>query len=183
MLCLSVKQPWAECIVSGAKSIEIRTWAPPWEVCDLVVAARCYPETHQAPLFAIHAGKHVDLQAPAAIWMAAGIRPSHPSMVANLGAWEERLGGMVGVVRLVGWHWYRTDIGHDGEAYRGREQFELEQPLHLNPLSWWREGLCAWVFAEPVRLETMLPLRGRLGVWELPEEVAREVEADDPGAG
>jgi hypothetical protein len=172
MLCLSVKQPWAECIVNGSKSIEIRTWAPPWEVCDLVVAARRYPETHQAPLFAIHAGKGPDSDAPPGVWIGA-----------NLGAWQKRVGGIVGVVRLVGWHWYRTDIGHDGEAYRGREQFELEQPLHLNPLSWWREGLCAWVFAEQRGLETMVPLRGQPGVWEVPEKVARAVEADDPAVG
>ena len=175
MLCLSVKQPWAECIVNGSKSLEIRSWVPSWEVCDLVVAARRYPETDQAPLFAIHAGKGVALDAPASVWEAARMKPSHPSMVC-------RLGGIVGVARLVGWHWYRTDIAHDGEAYRGREQFELEQPLHLNPLSWWREGLCAWVFAEQRRLETMVPLRGQLGVWEVSAEVVRAV-ADGAAAG
>ena len=44
-------------------------------------------------------------------------------------------------------------------------------------------------FAVPVirwigeRIQRLEALRGQLGVWELPEEVAREVEADDPGAG
>jgi len=172
MLALSLKQPWAECLVNGSKSIEIRTWAPPRDVCDLILAAWEYPEEKQAPLFAIHAGMRPDVDAPHEIWEKVYEIYDPP-----------RQGGIVGLARLVGWHWYRTDIGHDGEAYRGRRQYVLEQPLHLNPLSWWREGLCAWVFAEQRRLETMVPLRGQLGVWELPEAVARAVEADDPAVG
>jgi hypothetical protein len=29
----------------------------------------------------------------------------------------------------------------------------------------------------------MVPLRGQPGVWEVPEKVARAVEADDPAVG
>ncbi len=42
---LSIRQPWAELIVSGRKSIEIRTWA-----------------THHRGAFYIHAAKHVDAE-------------------------------------------------------------------------------------------------------------------------
>jgi hypothetical protein len=62
VLALSVRQPWAGLIASGAKTIEVRAW----------------PTTHRGPL-AIHAGKTVDRFA------AARLR-SAPHQLAPLGA-------------------------------------------------------------------------------------------------
>jgi len=182
MFALSVKQPWAECLVNGSKSIEIRTWQPSPDLREKVMRAnRLRLGLSDYPLLAIHAGKSIALDAPVRIWELARMRPAHPSMVS-------RLGGIVGVARLVAWHWYRTDgqvanplDGRRASLPHGRDLFEREQPLHLNPLEWWAEGLCAWVFAGAVRLETVLPLRGQLGVWDLPAEVEAMVHREIDG--
>ena len=48
MMCLSIKQPWADLIMSGKKDIEIRTWEPKFMIPRTIL---------------IHAGKKIDLHA------------------------------------------------------------------------------------------------------------------------
>jgi len=46
MLALSIKQPWAELLITGAKKIEVRTWLPPDKFLGQTIA--------------IHTGKKID---------------------------------------------------------------------------------------------------------------------------
>jgi hypothetical protein len=148
MYCLSVKQPWAEALLIGAKSIEVRTWWP----------------RVQLPMFiAIHAGKSVALDAPANVWNAARMKPSHPSMVS-------RLGGIIGAATLV----ERIDFSLS-EGKRNWQRYAAE---HMNPLDWWADNLVGLRFADPVRFPRLLPLRGRLGLFEVHEDMARAVEQE-----
>jgi hypothetical protein len=152
MLCLSVNQPWGECVVLGKKTIETRTW---------------WPRVQLPVLVAIHAGKHVQLDAPARVWQTANMRPSHPSSVS-------RMGGIIGVARFVD----RVRYGH---PIAGRSRWAEDVPRHLAPLEWWHEKRVGLVLDNPVRFPTVLPCRGQLGLYrlepDLVESIRRELHA------
>jgi len=78
MRCLSVRQPWADLLVAGRKSVEVRHWkgAPRSAIGDLV---------------AIHAGRQLDGMAPVAVRQAAFVVSA---------AWQGRRGGIIGAARL-----------------------------------------------------------------------------------
>jgi hypothetical protein len=81
MFCISIRQPWSECIVRGVKSIEVRTWLPPSKLIGEMVA--------------IHAGKKWSREAPLEIHRLAG-------NAAYETKWQiARSGGIIGVAKLV----------------------------------------------------------------------------------
>jgi hypothetical protein len=137
MLALLIKQPWAELIVAGRKSIEVRRW---WPRVQLPVPV------------AIHAGKTWDNNAPTALEVE--------SVGLDAG---NRCGGIIGVARL------------DGIGAFNRPVFEALAAEHLNRIEWYRDGLYGWSFSEPVRFQRLIPCRGMLGLFELPEIVAAEI--------
>jgi hypothetical protein len=122
---VSVRQPWAELIVRGAKSVELRTW---------YVA-------HRGAL-AIHASAE-----------------RQPERVRALGLDPDALayGALIGVVQLV-------DIAPLGAAEfeSGREQHLADGPMPSAPCFGWR-------LAEPCRLMAAVPLRGRMGLFNVPD--------------
>jgi len=79
MLALSIKQPWADALVGGRKSIEIRGWRPPRHAIGQTIA--------------IHAGKLPDRHAPLRIMR---LRTREATVPAH-----ERCGGVIGVARLI----------------------------------------------------------------------------------
>jgi len=74
MLAISIKQPWADAMVRGQKTVEVRTWAPGGK---------------EGMLIAIHAGLREARDAPKIVWEKVG--------------WpgDLRRGGVVGVGRLI----------------------------------------------------------------------------------
>jgi len=151
MHALTVKQPHAELIVCGMKTLEIRTW---------------WPRVQLPMLVAIHAGKRADEFAPAELWRMADPHLLH-------GKWAERMGGIVGVARFV----ERIGFGDYGEI-EGRAMWERLADQHLNPLDSWAPNKVGWRFEAPVRFPEFIPCRGRQGLWMLPEEAERLVVTD-----
>lgn len=143
MYALTVRQPHAELIVCGKKTIDVRTW---------------WPRVQLPMLVAIHAGKEPDKAACSLAWMLAdsdlGPEGRHLS---------DRLGGIVGVARLV----ERIELDY--------MTWHRRQSEHLNPGNAYRPDRKGLVFADAVRFDAIIPCRGRLGLWELPEEMEREV--------
>jgi hypothetical protein len=146
MLALSVRQPWAEALVRGGKTIEVRTWGVHCGNVGKVCAAETIGQ-----LIAIHTGRQRDRDVLPAVSAAAG----PPDRL--------RLGGVVGVATLA-------------EVFRfTRARWQRDAGLHLNPLEWWDDRLWGWRFERPVRFERVIPCPGRLRLFELPPNVEEQV--------
>lgn len=126
MKTLSIRQPWAELILQGRKTIELRTW-----------------QTHYRGAILIHAGGNLEQDG----CEAYGIDPA-----------EITRGAIVGTVDIVDMVTFDTD------------SFAAMRDQHLD-LGDWPGDVLGWRLANPQRLETPIPMRGRLGLFEVPEEV------------
>jgi hypothetical protein len=73
---LSVRQPWAELVVTGQKTIEVRKWFP--------------PSRYMGQRVAIHAGRTVEEATPEVRNLAYQACPE----------WKVRTGGIIGVATL-----------------------------------------------------------------------------------
>jgi hypothetical protein len=126
MKALSFRQPWAELILQGRKTIDLRTW----------------PTHYRGPL-AIHASKTVE----AKICAVYDIDPA--SLVR---------GALVGTVEVV------------EMAPLDDETWEALRHQHLKPGPF-PGDLLGWRLTNPQRLAQPIPMRGRLGLFNIPDEL------------
>jgi len=126
MKTLSVRQPWAELILQGRKTIELRTWP-----------------THYRGTIMIHAGGKVERDICAE-------HDLDPDTLVR--------GALVGTVEIV------DMVTFD------RKTFAATRDQHLYPNDWPGDVL-GWRLATPRRFETPIPMRGRLGLFEVTDEV------------
>lgn len=134
MKTLSIRQPWADLIIQGRKTLELRTWTV----------------KHRGPL-AIHASQTVEREA----CLAHGLNPD-----------QVTAGAAIGVVDLV------EIIELDAASYEARRS------EHLADEPWGDGPLYGWRLANPQPLLEPLPMRGRMGLFEL-----RVAGAELRGAG
>ena len=99
---LSVKQPWASRIASGAKTIETRTWSTDYRGDLLIHASRCPRSKNSGKALCVVEVRHCrpmrtdDQEAamcvvyPGAVsWLPANVRPINPIPVRGaLGLWH-----------------------------------------------------------------------------------------------
>jgi len=123
MKTLSIRQPWADLIIQGRKTLELRTWTV----------------KHRGPL-AIHASQTVEREA----CLAHGLDPD-----------QMTAGAAIGVVDLV------EIIELDAASY------EAQRGEHLADEPWSGGPLYGWRLANPQPLPEPLPLRGRMGLFEV----------------
>lgn len=123
MKTLSIRQPWAELIVQGRKTLELRTWTV----------------KYRGPL-AIHASQTVEREA----CLAHGLDPD----LATAGA-------VIGVVDLV------EIVELDAASYAAR------RGEHLADEEWGGGPLYGWRLANPQPLADPMPVRGRMGLFEV----------------
>lgn len=142
MLALSIKQPWTDALAKGQKSIEVRKWAQSQVESARKLVGRWV---------ALHAGKQPDLGAPVYV----GQRAFGNAMFSWVQVKAERCGGIVGIARLA-----------DLERFTP-ETWESKKADHLNPLTWWDEGLIGLHFALAARLDTIIRCPGQLGFFRL----------------
>lgn len=126
MKALSIHQPWAELILQGRKTIELRTW-----------------RTNTRGRFAIHAGQTVEEEA----CIAYGLDPARVVR-----------GALVGTVQL-------ADILQLDEA-----AWEVLRDQHLS-LRDFPGPMFGWRLEDPQRLPRPIPLRGRMSLFNVPDEV------------
>lgn len=126
MKTLSIRQPWAELILQGRKTIELRTW-----------------RTHYRGPLVIHAGGNIELDACAAY----GLDPE--ALVR---------GALVGTVEVV------DMVMFDHASYAALRDEHLD-------LGEWPGDVLGWRLANPQRLPEPVPMRGRLGLFDLPDDV------------
>lgn len=151
---LSLTQPWATLMAIGAKRIETRSWP-----------------THRRGLLAIHAAKGFPRDAIAlcheepfeSVLKAAGIR-----VPADLPR-----GAIVAVANLhqVGRIFRRLGTG---EVYVTGQDL----PVTGDELAFgdYTPGRFGWLLEDVRALPEPIPCRGALGLWELPAEVAVQIE-------
>lgn len=125
MKALSIRQPWAELIVQGRKTIELRTW-----------------QTSYRGRIAIHASQTVREEA----CIAYGLDPARVVR-----------GALVGAVELV-------DILTLDEA-----AWEALRDQHLS-LSDFPGPMFGWRLEAPQRLPQPIPIRGRMNLFNVPDE-------------
>ncbi|MGC8781224.1 MAG: ASCH domain-containing protein [Anaerolineae bacterium] len=124
MKTLSIRQPWADLIIQGRKTLELRTWTV----------------KYRGPL-AIHASQTVEREA----CLAHGL---DPDLVTA--------GAVIGVVDLV------EIVELDAASYAARTA------EHLDDAPWNGGPLYGWRLENPRPLSEPLPMRGRMGLFEVP---------------
>lgn len=148
---LSIRQPWAWALVHGGKNPENRTWPPP----ERLIGRR----------WLAHASQRVevaDLEFAASL---AGL-----SFTGDVAVELRQLprGAIVGSFRLDGYHHARDcrSVITDADERFGRFCTR-----------WAADGQYHWEVADPRPLFEPLDVRGRLGVWYLPPDIAAEIPA------
>ncbi len=134
MKTLSIRQPWAELILQGRKTIELRTW-----------------QTHYRGPVLIHAGGNLEQDG----CEAYGIDPAALTR-----------GALVGIVEIVD----MVTFDHDSFADLRDEHLDLGD---------WPGDVLGWQLVNPQRLPTPIPMRGRLGLFEVSEEVLESASVPD----
>lgn len=129
MKALSIRQPWADLIIQGKKTLELRNWAV----------------RHRGPL-AIHASQTVD----EAACRANGIDPHTVSA-----------GVLIGTVELL------DIVPLDEESIKTHSQDHLGTGIFKPPIYGWK-------FSNPKILEKPVPYTGRMGLFNVPDNLVEE---------
>lgn len=140
MKALSVKQPWAELIASGAKPIEVRS-----------------VPTHHRGQVAIHSSLKYDGSPDAvAAWMKHRGLNDHRRALDEIRALPA--GRVVAIADLNACHpFFPSDAAG----------------AHVE----WRPNAWAWRLAGARRVTSVLPVKGQLGLWNLPDSILQETPA------
>jgi len=121
---LSIRQPWAELVISGRKSIEVRTW---WA-------------EYRGPLW-IHVGQTEDVELSKSLGLSGAFR-----------------GGFIGRVTL------STIIQFDRDRWdRWRNRHLSDGPMPPKAYG--------WILKDPVRLKEPVPASGKIGLFQLSDEM------------
>lgn len=69
---------------------------------------------------------------------------------------------LLGSVRLLG-------VVHSDGSYLGCPELTPELAAAARASEWWL-GPIGWVLADPIALDTPIPIPGKLGLWHVPHE-------------
>lgn len=142
VLALSIQQPFAEAILAGRKSLEIRSWQTAYRGHLVVHAGQMWygqREHGKVRSFqdALQLTGHLGLKGPAT---------SYPR------------GALVGIFELID---CRMLSSEEWEHLRDRHCVDTG----------WRAGMFGWEIRNPQRLANPIPWRGALGLFPVPESI------------
>lgn len=139
MKAFSLTQPWASLVIEGHKKYETRSWSTKF----------------RGPL-AIHASKGFPRWAK--LLMGTDEYDGDGFIRDALNRFPEELpmGSILGVVTLVDCH-PTQDVRHGN-------------PLSAKEIAFgdWAAGRFAWQLENPIRFQYPVPMKGSLGLWEVP---------------
>ena len=147
-------QPWATLVAIGENSIETRSWST----------------RYRGPL-AIHSAKGF----PAEARELCGTSP-YREVLARAGyhhATELPLGEIIAVATVVDVTTFNRSTLKDVRARAARGEF----PPHEADFGDFSAGRYGWVLHNVVQLKKPIPVKGMLGLWELPAEVEAAVRS------
>lgn len=183
---LTVRQPWAELIMSGQKPVENRTRRFPstvggWMCCPYHPDVRwrvgtpppdgCHRDATGA---STHRLGQWDGQYPVRIGIHAAARSDRAAidrLSDTIQSDSYMLGAVLGSVEVTGCH-------HADECHETHSEL-LERPAWC---SRWAEpgGVYHWTLANPRPLATPVPAKGRLGLWRPDADLATQLEQAVP---
>lgn len=147
---ISLTQPWASLVAIGAKNYETRSWSTPYRGLLAIAAAKGFPrackELCEKTPFV------GTLRAADVHWPDILAARGHIIAVAEL----------VGCQRTLGWPPF--NISSVVPAANERDFGD------------YTPGRFAWGLANVRRLEQPVPAKGALGLWTVPDDVARAVQ-------
>jgi hypothetical protein len=159
MKAITVRQPWAWSIFHAGKNVENRTWRPSFD----------FVKAHHR--IAIHTSGRLSMQecgefAGLALQREFEGRQIMPAGWQMPGPGEMVCGAIIGTVVLWGLIHWTVDMTECRERY-----------------PWWigdKDGspIYGWVLTEPVLLTEPIPMRGQLGLWDVPGDVRAMIDAD-----
>lgn len=178
---LTIRQPYADLIMAGVKDVENRTWRvpstlPQWQHCFECgtrwrdarwedVCLHCGDPDASVPdgpfpfRVWIHAGREIAEGAGPETWPVYPVN-WHKHPLPKVYA----LGSLLGSVAVTGCH--HADECRDVEGslgYRWRETW-------CSP--WAEPDVWHWTLEDPRPLDEPVPMRGRQGLWTLPNDIA-----------
>lgn len=156
---LTVRQPWADLIMAGTKDVENRTWPVPSTL----------PQWGDCPGHGrlwVHAGQQIDtsprsVQAWATLRQHLGLSIYRGTLAA---VDHVARGALLGSVTVTGCHQTRDCVRLGGENAAGE--------VSVHGCSRWAdlgENTWHWTLADPIPLDEPWPLKGRQGLWTLPD--------------
>lgn len=165
---LSLTQPWATLVSSGAKVVETRSWPTSYRGPILIHAAKGFPEQ----------ARRLCSTEPFAHRLAqAGFDLERSAYRTNPQGWAKvlPLGVIVAVANLVAVH---PITGHDsaGRATFGdgvRAGRVVGEELAFGDYA---PGRYVWLLSGVRRLPEPIPYRGALGLWEVERELGERLE-------
>jgi len=184
MKAIVVRQPWASLIAHAVKTIETRPFRPTNTIKPgdqfAIVAGKAKP-----PVKATQYGEWWT-------WANRGVGPSRGWTLAGPdgGSTVMPFGAVVAVVKF-GAAWpvlTATDgrpDGHwtnDGEHLIGYGSFPVDFTAEL-PLGDFTPGRYGWLLSDPHLLTTPVPVTGKQGVFNLPDDVEAAVRAQTERVG
>ena len=159
MKALSLTQPYATLIALGAKRIETRSWSTSFRGPIAIHASKGFPREYQ---------ESCAIEPFLSVLKAAGFTNTN----------ELPKGAIVAVGRLVYVfltgdtlnyrHLDRTVRGPNGLTYQITPQ-EIE-------FGDYSPGRFGWVLTDVVRLEQPIPVKGALGLWNVPPMVMEQIK-------
>ena len=150
MKCISIWQPWASLKIKGIKRIETRGWPAP---ASLIGQRMGIASTARLKLEQVKAFKEPNF---ARHYAETGL----PADLTEL-----PFGKLLGTSRLVACE------PHTQAFVNGLTPAEFY-------FGWYAEGRWAWIFEDDAELPEPVPVRGKQGLWEVPDEL---VLGGDPG--
>lgn len=170
MRALTLWQPYASLVASGIKPVENRTWPVPSTVAQFIHGITYVPDDEgwlvavPEVRIAIHAAKtdtDNDPTIPKMAWDALG---------DVIGGAPPPRGVLLATVALRDCH----------KAFMCLDESTGDL---CSPWAGWRrpdrpfQAYWHWTFADPVALDEPIPMRGRQGLWNLPDDALAEVAA------
>lgn len=158
---LSIRQPWADCILYHGKRLENRSRRPPVKVMGSYVL--------------IHASKE---------WVANSLerREAHRLAGRTVTVPPSRLGAVIGMARIKG---YADPQGASivlvqKGLFEVQESVLLAPEIHDSPTQenkWRVSGSYSYILDKVMPFNEPIPCRGMLGFWPVPEDVKRKAWA------
>lgn len=153
MKALTLTQPWATLVAIGAKGIETRSWSTPYRGPLAIHAAKGFPAD----------ARYVCHDEP----FRGTLRDAGITLFSQL-----PIGEIIATCELA--DIWRFDEGTRAlvEYFIGKQQLPPHE-LAFGDFSAGRDGL---LLKDVRRLETPIPCRGMLGLWEVPPAIAEQLE-------
>ena len=169
MKALSLTQPWATLIAIGAKKIETRSWRTPYRGQIAIHASKGFPAWAKDDCMSLVFARALwpDLQHDSVHLLTAAEYFTHVRKM-RARANELPLGSIIAVANL------RDCIAtRNGGAF-----FPPEMPHHSSPeyaFGDYSPNRYMWLLENVTALAVPIPCRGALSLWEVPENVERQI--------